>query len=127
MVLKFSLAAFGVSGALLAFSTTAHAQCDPQVCGNPNRPAPEYYCYPTNCSNPRAYRNLGAAGPRIFSTPRAAKTFCPSEAIVWRTAHGRVYGAKAKGYGVIKPGFYMCRSHSDTVTRIDAEGAAKPR
>lgn len=128
MVLEFGrLTAFGVLSALMALSAPAHAQCDPSQCTNPNRLTPEHYCYPSKCSNPEAYLKLGAANPRIFSTPEAAKAFCPSEAIVWRTAGGQVYDAKAKGYGADKTGFYMCQSHSDTVTRIEAESAAKPR
>jgi hypothetical protein len=113
MVIKFSrLVALGVSGAALAFAATAHAQCDPSVCANPS-----------------AYQNLPTTlAPRTFSTLKAAKAYCRSEPIVWRaTAGGKVYAAKAKGFGKIRPGFYMCRSHAQTVARINAKSAAKPR
>jgi hypothetical protein len=113
MVVRFScLAAIGVCGAMLAFAATAHAQCDPSV-----------------CANPAAYQNLPTTiAPRTFSTLEAAKAYCRSEPIVWRaTAGGQVYAAKAKGYGKIKPGFYMCRSHAQTVARINAKSVAKLR
>ena len=112
MVIRFSrFAAVVVSGAVSAFAATAHAQCDPSVCADPAS-----YPVPT------------VVAPRTFSTLKAAKAYCRSEPIVWRaTAGGQVYKAKAKGFGKIKPGFYMCRSHAQTVARINAESAAKPR
>ncbi|KRA65075.1 hypothetical protein ASD79_19315 [Caulobacter sp. Root655] len=113
MVIKFSrLVALGVSSAALAFAATAHAQCDPSV-----------------CANPAAYQNLPTTlAPRTFSTLKAAKAYCRSEPIVWRaTAGGEVYTAKAKGFGKIRPGFYMCRSHAEIVARVNAKTAAKPR
>ena len=113
MVIRVSrLAAIAVSGAVLASAATAQAQCDPSVCANPS-----------------AYQNLPTVlAPRTFSTLKAAKAYCRSEPIVWRaTAGGKVYAAKTKGYGKIKPGFYMCRSHAQTVARINAESVAKPR
>ncbi len=113
MASKFSrLAAFGVSAAVLALAAPAHAQCDPSVCANPS-----------------AYQGLPTTlAPRTFTTLKAAKAYCRSEPIVWRaTAGGRVYSAKAKGYGKVKPGFYMCKSHAQTVARINAEGGVKPR
>lgn len=84
-------AAFGVSAAVLA-PAAAHAQCDPSVCANPS-----------------AYQGLPTTlAPRTFTTLKAANAYCRSEPIVWRaTAGGRVYSAKAKGYGKVKPGFYM--------------------
>jgi hypothetical protein len=105
-------AAIAVSSAVLAFAATAQAQCDPSVCANPS-----------------AYQNIPTVlAPRTFSTLKAAKAYCRSEPIVWRaTAGGQVYKANAKGFGKIKPGFYMCRSHAQTVARINAESAAKPR
>lgn len=104
-----------VSGLILALGApigvTAHAQCDPSQCTNPN-----------------AYRDLPATlAPRTFSTLKTARTYCRSEPIVWRTSGGQVYGAKTKGYGKIKPGFYMCKSHARTVARIEAESGQKPR
>lgn len=116
MVFKFSrLAAFGVfgvvSGAVLASAAAAHAQCDPSVCANPS-----------------AYQGLPTVlAPRTFTTLKAAKAYC-REPIVWRaTAGGKVYAANAKGFGKIKPGFYMCKSHAQTVARINAESGRKPR
>ena len=113
MVFRFSrLAAIGVSSAVLALAATAHAQCDPSVCANPS-----------------AYQGLPTTlAPRTFSTLKAAKAYCRSEPIVWRaTAGGKVYAAKTKGFGKIRPGFYMCRSHAETVARIEVEAVAKPR
>ena len=116
MVSRFNgFAAAAVSGAVLALAAPigviAHAQCDPSVCADPAS-----YPIPTTIA------------PRTFSTLKAAKAYCRSEPIVWRaTAGGQVYAAKAKGFGKIKPGFYMCRSHAQTVARINAESAAKPR
>jgi hypothetical protein len=115
MAFRFSRrAAIAVSSFVAALSTpiAAHAQCDPSVCANPS-----------------AYQNLPTTlAPRTFSTLKAAKAYCRSEPIVWRaTAGGKVYAAKAKGYGKIKPGFYMCKSQAQTVARIDAESGRKPR
>ena len=113
MTLRFGrLAVISVFGAALALAAPvglrAHAQCDPAVCANPG-----------------AYQNLA---PRTFSTLKAAKAHCRSEPIVWwATAGGRIYAAKSKGYGGIKPGFYMCRSHAELVARIDGESSQKPR
>jgi hypothetical protein len=117
MVCTFNrFAVVGALGAVLALSApidgAALAQCDPSVCANPS-----------------AYQNLPTTlAPRTFSTLKAANTYCRSEPIVWRaTADGKVYAAKAKGYGKIKPGFYMCKSHAETVARINAESGRKPR
>lgn len=114
MAIRFSrLAAIAISGAVLAFAATAaRAQCDPSVCANPS-----------------AYQNLPTVlAPRTFSTLKAAKAYCRSEPIVWRaTADGKIHAANTKGYGKIKPGFYMCRSQAQTVARINAQSAAKPR
>ncbi|EJL21065.1 hypothetical protein PMI01_05319 [Caulobacter sp. AP07] len=109
---SFGFIAPAVLAGILVLGSEAVAQeCDPDVCANPND-----------------YRHLvGAAAPRTFTTLKAAKVLCPSEPIVWRTRDGRVYGAKAKAYGKIKPGYYMCRSHSNTITRINAQSLAKPR
>ena len=113
MFTQFSrLAVIAVMGATLGFAARAHAQCDPSVCANPS-----------------AYQGLPTTiAPRTFSTLKAAEAYCRSEPIVWRaTAGGKVYSAKAKGFGKIKPGFYMCRSHAETVARINAESGQKPR
>ncbi|EJL21066.1 hypothetical protein PMI01_05320 [Caulobacter sp. AP07] len=116
MIFRFGrLAAMAISGAILALAApigvAAHAQCDPSQCTNPN-----------------AYQNLPTTlAPRTFSALKAAKVHCRSEPIVWRTTGGQVYSAKSKGYGKIKPGFYMCRSHAETVARINAESGQKPR
>lgn len=110
MTFKFSrLAVLRVGGFLLAAAATAHAQCDPAVCGNPYDPS----IYPN------------ALAPRTFATLKAAKAYC-REPIVWRAnAGGKIYTAKAKGYGKVKPGFYMCKSHARTVARISAESGRK--
>lgn len=112
MAFKFSrLAACVVSSAVLAPAATALAQCDPAVCANPSY-----------------YQNLPTTlAPRTFTTLKAAKAYCRSEPIVWRAnAGGKVYAASAKGYGKVKPGFYMCKSHAQTVARINAESGQKP-
>jgi hypothetical protein len=112
MVLKFSrLAAFVAAGAVVATAASAHAQCDPSVCGDPT-------------TNPNW---SGVLAPRTFTTLKAAKAYCRSEPIVWRaTAGGKIYSAKAKGYGKVKPGFYMCRSHAQAVARVNAPSSRKP-
>jgi hypothetical protein len=101
-----------IAVSVLTLAATAHAQCDPSVCANPS-----------------AYQGLPTTiAPRTFTTLKAAKAYCRSEPIVWRaTAGGQVYKVNAKGFGKIKPGFYMCRSHAQTVARINAESLAKPR
>jgi hypothetical protein len=113
MAFKFSrVAVFSLSCAAVALATAAHAQCDPVV-----------------CANPYSSQNMPTAlAPRTFTTLEAAKAYCRSEPIVWRAnAGGKIYTANAKGYGKIKPGFYMCRSHAQTVARIDAAAGRKPR
>ncbi len=106
MALKFSdLAAISVLGVALASVGPAHAQCDPSVCANPAA----YQCLPTTLA------------PRTFSTLKAAKAYCRSDPIVWRAKGGAVYGAGAKGFGKMKPGFYMCRFHADLVARVNGE------
>lgn len=108
MTFKFSrLAALGVAGFVLAAAATAYAQCDPWVCANP-------------------YSNMPTAlAPRTFTTLKAAKVYC-QEPIVWRdNAGGKIYAATDKGYGTVKPGFYMCKSHAQTVARINAASGRK--
>jgi hypothetical protein len=113
IIRSYRLAAIGVSGAMLALSATAHAQCDPNTCTNP--------------MDPITHQGLATGlAPRTFSTLKASEAFCRSEPVVWRTHGGQVYGVKAKGFGTIKPGVYMCRSHAEAVAR-NAKSAAKPR